>query len=139
MPDRGPTLRGKLTLNTSPYQKSLRNARKQSRSTFSAIQRQSQALNSAFRRSAGLIGGFFAARTIKNLFSAGESLESVRLSLEGLLPSAEAADRAFRSIDALSVEVKQDINDLSKAFVVLETAGLGSIKVSDRGAASLRA
>ena len=75
MVDRGPTLRGKLTLDTRPFARGLRGARTRSRKTFRGISQDSRSLTTALKGATAALAGFFVGRTVSNFLRAGESLE----------------------------------------------------------------
>lgn len=75
-----------------------------------------------------LLIGALAGFSIAGFLRAGEAIEDTKIALEGLLGSTKAAEAAFKSIDTLATDVKQGINELSGAFLILESAGIGSVK-----------
>ncbi len=75
-----------------------------------------------------LLIGALAGFSIVGFLRAGEAIEDTKIALKGLLGSMEAANKAFNAIDVLATDVKQGINELSGAFVILTSANIGTIK-----------
>ena len=117
-----------IELNQKGLTGALKSVEKQSNRSVQKVDRDFSKLNKTLSRVAKALAGLFAVRVLKSFLEAGSALESVRISLEGLLGSAEAANAAFDTIEGLAVDVKQNINELSNAFVVLQTASLASAK-----------
>ena len=69
---RGPRLRGRLTLDTKPFRKSLNGARGRSNSAFRGMEASSKRLTGAFKALGATLAGVFAFRTITSFLRAGE-------------------------------------------------------------------
>ena len=128
MADKGPSLRGKLTLDTKPFSNSLKNARKNSNSAFAQISKSSQTLATGIKAAAIGFAGLFAGRAIAGLFNAGKALDDVRDSIRSLIPDAERQTEVFREIDDVANRTGQSNAELSHSFIELQKVGLGNAR-----------
>jgi len=88
----------------------------------------SNRLKKAFLGVGLAIAGVFTVRAFAGFLRAGEGIEDIKISLEGLLGSTEAAEAAFASINTLATDTKQSLEELAGGFVTLEASGIGTVE-----------
>lgn len=121
-------LKAEIVFDRSALQRGIRQATRDTQRGTKSINRDLNTVSKTARRVGLAIGAIFAGRTIKSFLEAGQSIETIQLSLRGLLGDSAKAERAFRGIQRLAVDVTQGIDDLARGFQQLATANLESIE-----------
>lgn len=117
-----------VVFDSTGFNRALAQASQGSQRFTKTVESQFRALDRTLKGITAAVAGVFTIQAARNFLRAGEAIEKIQISLRGLLGSAEAADKAFRAIESLAVDLPQGINELTEAFVNLETAGLGTIR-----------
>jgi len=115
----------RIKADTKQLESSLNRVRKQTKETFN--ERSSNRFVASLRNIRGAAAaaavGLGAVAAVK-VAQTGAEFENLKLSLQAVYGSAQAGDAAFSQIRQFASEMPFQVQDLSKAFIQLKTAGI---------------